>query len=190
VTAIVDFSDVAAHLNLTGSPPQAELRRLMDAATSFVERNVGAVVPRAITETVVPTGRFIDLSAPVISVTSMTVAYGYPETYTVADWTIEEPSSSLGALSWPRNSGRRLVADYGVWRTSPVTVVYQGGRSPVPADLYEATLDYIKWRWLSQRGPAPLPTPGDEYAVAPSATVPYRVMEIIDGYRPLPALGA
>lgn len=174
MAAIVAFDDVQAHLNISPNDTEqdGELLRLMDAATAFVERNIGAVVPRAITETVTPMGQYLILSSPVISVTSMTYAYGYPGTLTVSQWT---------------KNGRRLVASYGVAAWAPVTVVYQGGWSTIPADLYEATLDYIKWRWLSQRGPTPLPTPGDEYAVAPSATVPYRVMEIIDGYR-VPAI--
>lgn len=169
MTSIVSLADVKEHLNITSGAYDTELSRLMDAATAFVERQVGPVVARTITETVFPTGASIFLSAPVISLTSMTTAYGYPSSYTVGNWTFRD---------------RQLIPLYGAtWTPYPVTVVYEGGMNPVPADLYEATLDYIKWRWLSQRGPTPLPVPGDEYAVAPSATVPYRVMEIIDGYR-------
>lgn len=170
MASIVDLLDVKAHLNITSPEHDDELTRLMDAATAFVERHVGPVVPQTVTETVVPAGDRIFLSAPVISLTSMTTAYGYPGTYTVGNWTAAE--------------GAQLIASYGTaLYPYPVTVVYEGGYSTVPADLYEATLDYIKWRWLSQRGPTPLPVPGDEFAVVPSATVPNRVMEIIDGYR-------
>lgn len=169
---IASLQEVKDHLNLAGSSSDDEVARFNAAATAFVERHVGPVAMRTITETVTPTSSgLIFLSAPVISITSMAAAYGYPGTYTAANWTPD---------------GYSIRAAYGLetsYATYPLTVTYVGGYATVPADLREATLDYVKWRWMSQRGATSLPTMGDEFAVVPTATVPYKVMEVIDGYR-------
>lgn len=173
---IVTLAEAKEHLNITGTSSDTELGKFVDAATAFVERHLGAVAQRTVTETVTPTtSGLIFLSSPVISITSMTAAYGHPGTYTVADW-------------YPKGSS--IVAGYGKstsYPTWPVRVEYVGGYTTIPADLRQATLDYIKWRWQSQRGPSPLPSMGDEFAMAPTSTVPYKVMEVIDGYR-VPAI--
>ncbi len=169
---ILDLSEVKDHLNITSSANDAELARFNSAATAFVERHVGPVAQRTVVETVTPlTGGLIYLSAPVISITSMVAAYGYPGTYTVGNWT-------------PDGYGIRAAYGLGTsYLSSPVTITYVGGYVDVPADLREAILDYVKWRWESQRGSTPLAAMGGEFAVAPTATVPYKIMEVIDGYR-------
>lgn len=173
---IVSVEEAKDHLNITGTASDDELAEMCAAATAFVERHCGPVVAQTVTETVIPANSgLILLSAPVISVTSMVAALGYPSTFTVADWYAD---------------GHTIVAGYGAttsYSSWPVTVTYEGGYETVPADLRQATLDYIKWRWQSQRGATPLPAPGEEFAMAPTATVPYKVMEVIDGYR-LPAI--
>ena len=169
---IVTLSEAKAHLNQTTAANDGEVSALVTAATAFIERHIGPVVQQTVTETVTPaTSGLIFLSGPVISITSMTAAYGYPATYTVADWFPD--GSSIRA-------GYGKGSSYDWW---PVTVTYVGGYVTVPGDIRQATLDYIKWRWLSQRGATPLSAMGDEFAMAPSATVPYKVMEVIDGYR-------
>lgn len=169
---IVTLGEAKRHLNISGFENDDELSGFVAAATGFFERWLGALASRTITETVTPTtDGLIFLTAPVISITSMSPAYGYPGTYAVANWT---------------PAGRRIIAGYGlgtVYTSSPVTITYVGGYTTVPADLKQAALDYIKWRWMSQRGASRLPTMGDEFQIAPSATVPYKIMEVIDGYR-------
>lgn len=170
-TGIVSLADAKAHLNITLTDNDEELRAFIDAATDFIEGRIGPVVRRTVTETVTPAGGRLFLSGPVISVTTMTSAYGYSGTYTVGDWTID---------------GASLVANYGVstycW---PVTVTYVGGRVIVPALIRQAALDYVKWLWESQRGPTP-PPPGsfgaDEFAVTAPATAPYRILQALEPY--------
>lgn len=170
---IVTLAEAKEHLNVTGTAQDAEITAFVDAATAFVERHIGPVVEQTVTETVTPTSSgLIFLSAPVISITSMTAAYGHPGTYTVADWFPKKRSIVIG---YGKDAGHP---------TWPLTIVYVGGYAAVPGDIKQATLDYIKWRWMSQRGATPLPTMGgDEFAMAPTSTVPYKVMEVIDGYR-------
>lgn len=169
---IVTLAEARAHLNLVATNNDSEVSTLITGATAFVERHIGPVVQQTVTETVTPTtSGLIFLSGPVISITSMTAAYGYPATYTVADW---YPDGSSIRTGYGKDAGHP---------TWPVTVTYVGGYVTVPGDIRQATLDYIKWRWESQRGSTPFPAMGSEFAVAPTATVPYKVMEVIDGYR-------
>lgn len=170
-TGIVSLADVKARLNIPASNTAAdeELRLYIDAATDFFEGEIGPIVRRTLTETVTPAGGRLWLSAPVISLTSMTAAYGYSGTYTVGNWSIDD---------------RTLVANYGTSTYAwPVTVTYVGGRAIVPADLRVAALDYVKWMWETQRGATPLPLPGGEFETGPTPTVPYRIMQVVDRYR-------
>lgn len=165
---IVSLADVKAHLNITSTGNDDELRHYIAAATDFVESRIGPVVRRTLVETVQPQSGRLFLSAPVIEVTSLAGAYGYSGAYTVGNWAID---------------GASLVANYGVstycW---PVTVTYVGGRTIVPATVQHAALDYVKWLWESQRGSTPLPLPGGEFETVTPATVPYRILQALEPY--------
>jgi hypothetical protein len=167
---IVSLSEVKTHLRIDRTDRDEQLRLYIDAATAYFEHELGPIVRRTITETVPASGGFAYVSGPVISLTSITDAYGYGYTYDVVNYV----GDSTGLV-------RGLT--YSSTFAYPVTVTYVGGRAIIPADLKLAALDYIEWRWQDQRGPTPLPAPGGEFEIAAPATVPYKIQQVLDRYR-------
>jgi hypothetical protein len=175
--AIVSLADARAHLNMTATTNDEELRRFVEAATDFIEGRIGPVVRRTIAKTVIPgaDGRLY-LNGPAISLTTITAAYGSGGTYTVGDYYLD---TGNGVVHPPY---------YGSTFTLPVTVTYVGGRVIVPPAIRQAALDYIKWLWESQRGATALPLPGGEFGVATSATVPWKITQALEPYK-MPGIG-
>ena len=168
-TAIVSLADAKAHLNITSTANDEELRRYISAATDFIESRIGPVARRTITQTVQPSGGLLFIDGPVISVSSMTAAYGYSYTYTVGSLYVD---NAAGIIHPP----------YGQTFSYPVSVTYVGGRTSVPALIQQAALDYVKWMWETQRGASALPLPGGDFDVATPATVPYRITQALEPY--------
>ena len=171
-TGIVSLADVKDHLNITTTTHDEELRRYINAATDFIEGKIGPVVRRSITQTVYPeAGGRLYLSGPIISVSSITSAYGYSATYDVAQTYLD-------------GDGGVIIPPYASTFTYPVTVTYVAGRVIVPALIRQAALDYVRWMWESQRGPSnPVDlVQGGEFEVATPATVPYRVTQALEPY--------
>ena len=140
-TGIVSLADAKAHLNITSTTHDAEIRTMIDAATEWVEHRIGPVVRRSITTTVTPAsdGRLY-LEPPVISLTSLTSAYGYTQTFTLA------------SVYTDLNTG---VVHYGYAGSTfsyPVTITYVAGRAIVPAAVRLATMMMLKAFWETQRG--------------------------------------
>jgi len=139
-SGIVSLADAKAHLNVTSTTHDEEIRTMVDAATEWVEHRIGPVVRRSITTTVTPSGGELFLEPPVISLTSLTSAFGYTETF------------DLGAVYTDLSTG---VVHYGYSGTTfswPVTVTYVAGRAIVPAAVRLATMMMLKAFWETQRG--------------------------------------
>ena len=139
-SGIVSLADAKAHLNITSTTHDAEIRTMIDAATEWVEHRIGPVVRRSITTTVTPSGGELFLEPPVISLTSLTSAYGYTETF------------NLGTVYTDLSTG---VIHYGYAGSTfayPVTVTYVAGRAIVPAAVRLATMMMLKAFWETQRG--------------------------------------
>ncbi len=169
-TGIVSLAEAKAHLNMTSTANDEELRRYIDAATDFVEGKIGPVVRRTIVEKLRPQSGLLFTSGPIISLTSITDTYGYGTVYNVAGYLPD------GSTIYPIATSPAICY--------PVTVTYVGGRAIVPALVRQAALDYIAWRWESQRGPSSGPFQGgaDEFAVTAPATVPYRILQALEPY--------
>lgn len=168
---IVSLADVKAHLNITSTTNDEELRRFIDAATDFIESRIGPVVRRSITATVFPQSGLLFLTPPVVSLTTMTYAYGYSGSVDVTGVYLDGYAGVVRPA-------------YGTTFAYPVTVTYVGGRAIVPALIQQAALDYVKWSWETQRGSTPLPLPGgvNDFEVATPATVPYRILQALEPY--------
>jgi hypothetical protein len=176
--AIVSLADARAHLNMSATTNDEELRRFVEAATDFIEGKIGPVVRRTITnKPVIPgaDGRLY-LNGPAVSLTTITAAYGSGGTYTVGDYYLD---TGTGVVHPPY---------YGQTFTLPVLVTYVAGRVIVPPAIRQAALDYIKWRWESQRGATALPLPGGEFAIPAPADVPYKITSALEPYR-MPGIG-
>jgi len=175
-SGIVSLAEVKDHLNITGTSQDEELRLFIDAATDFIEHKVGPVVRRTITSTVTPAGGGLWLQPPVISLTTAAPANGYSGTYDVA------------GMFTDLDMGRVHYGSYGSTFAHPVTVTYVAGRVIVPAGIRDAALEYVRWRYASQRGATPLPLPGGGFVMSEPTTVPNRVMQALEPYLLGPAV--
>lgn len=135
---IVSLQDAREHLNFTSTVDDEELRSYILAATDFIESLCGYVVRRTVTQTVIPAGGVLFLDGPVISLTSIVGAYGYPGTYDVSGLFLDGNAVSYGYG--------------GICFRYPVTVTYVAGRTVIPAMMREAALEYIRGTWGSQQG--------------------------------------
>lgn len=172
--AIITVAEAKTHLNETTAANDAELATFVAAADAFVEALVGKVTEVEVTEVVHPDADgFAWLDHPVITLTSLTEVYGGSDSWVAADVTTASPELAKGKV-W-------LGTSYST-TAYPVKVVYQAGRSSVPALIKSACLDYLKWDWLSQRGASPTPfTTADEFSFVPGTT-PHKIREKLAPY--------
>jgi len=155
-SGIVSLADAKRHLQmrLNSTTHDEEIRTMIDAATEWVEHRIGPVVRRSITATVTPAsdGRLY-LDPPVISLTSLTSAYGYTESF------------SLASIYTDLSTGVLRYGYSGSTFSWPVTVTYVAGRAIVPAAVRLATMMMLKAFWETQRGAVSLSVQGlDEAA--------------------------
>lgn len=176
--AVVSIEEVKQHLNITGTASDAELPVFIDTAQQIVEDLVGPVEPTIVTQTMYSGGVVSLNESPVISITTVT-EYGVtvsPSLY-VADLT----DGSLVRLD-----GRRWYAA----PSSPLVVVYQAGRTMLPAALKWAIMEEAAHLWRatqSQRGGR---ARGSDIPDAPTGyALPNRVREVIEPFLLLPAVG-
>lgn len=170
-TQILSLDDAKAALNLTGTSNDEELREYIEAATDLIERHIGPVIPRSVTETVsARDGRIYLSTTPVISVTSVTAVLNSGDTYAAADFVV---SSAAGIVQ---------LADRSAVTSDLYTVVYQAGRQgAVPARWLQAARVLLRHLWSTQRGSS---SPGrnrggDDYATGMAYTMPNRVLELL-----------
>lgn len=139
-TGIVSLADTRAFLNVTATTNDEELRDVIDEATEIVEGWVGPVVRRTVTALgVFPSGGMLFLEPPVISLSSITSAYGYTTTYTITDYTLDADSGIVRA-----NSGKSTFV-------YPVDVTYVAGRAVVKGVIRRAAKVLIRGLWAEQR---------------------------------------
>jgi hypothetical protein len=150
-TGIVSLAEAKAHLNipLTSAASDPEIERMIAAATEKIEHRCGPVVQRTISnERHCPNRGVVWLhEAPVVSVTSA-VAVDSTNTLTVADLDVDPDAGRVGYAN-----GYRLPSGEYLW-------TYVCGRGLVAAGLREASLNFIKGSFETQRGMTGLPWKG------------------------------
>lgn len=170
---VVSLADAKAHLNITTTVYDEELRRFLGAATEMCESWVGRPLRRRTVSETHDGGRTVLLlrQVPVISVTSVV-----EDGTTVSDYALDADNGLLyrddtGAATW---AGER----------QDVTVAYVAGWTAPPADVQQAVLEALRHLWTTQRGGMDARTPfsGDEYASGTGWSLPRRVMELLQPY--------
>lgn len=194
---LISLSEVKTHLNkdLTLTSDDDELRDWIDAARYVIEREVGPVLPRTITETYSPHAqRRIHLKhGPVISITTVT------ETWGPGDVRVLTPDAGLtyGDNEYLYDAGdRTLVRRNSGWSTywpsgdANVTVTYMVGRYPIPPNHKMAVAELINhlWRASQLASGATRPNPTAPDTVQLGYAIPNRVRELL-GRRRAPLLG-
>ncbi|MGW8703234.1 phage head-tail connector protein [Streptomyces eurythermus] len=179
--ALLTLEDAKAQLNMTGSSDDAELQVYVDAVTDVIERYVGPVLDRSVTEMVRGRGTVLALSqAPVVSLTSVTALAADGSAFAADDVYLDQDAGLLYRLDGCPFTG-------GPWR-----VVYQAGRgATVPPTINLAARILVQHLWRTQYGASrglPSIGGGEDYSVTEQVpgwgyAVPNRVLELLEPYK-------
>lgn len=182
--ALLTLAEAKAQLDITTSTDDVELQAYVDSLTAVIERYVGPVENRTVTEVVHGRTAIALTQVPVVSLTSLTplmtggVAVGTDEVFLDPD---------TGLVS--RLDGGAFVG--GPWRA-----VYEAGRGEVPATINLAARILLQHLWRTQygasRGLAGIGG-GEDYLVTEPVSgwgyaIPNRVLQLLEPYKVPPGV--
>lgn len=168
---IMSLADAKAHLNITGSTNDEELRSWLESVTEVIEHKVGPVVVRTYTERVWGGMLFALSHYPVISITSITPVYSSGLAVNLADLEINEDGGVVSRSDQIEFSG------------GPWDITYKAGRPIIPANISHAARVILKHLWETQRGGARRPTMGGDdgtFDAGFSFSIPRRAVELLE----------
>ncbi len=168
---IMSLADAKAHLNITSSTHDDELRSWLESVTEVIEHKVGPVVVRTYTDRVWGGSLFALSHYPVVSITSVTPVYSSGLAVDVADLEINEHG---GVVSHSDEIG---------FTGGPWDVTYKAGRPIIPANISHAARVILKHLWETQRGAPSRPTMGGDdgtFDQGFSFSIPRRAVELLE----------
>lgn len=182
---LVGLDVVKKHLTITTTTNDDELTAFIARATPIIEALTGPVVRRTVTaeqHNNVRGNCVALLERPVLSATMITEYVG-KATYPVTVAATPDATGTYGAtLDGEKGVLTRWASGTPQNWGQTVWVTYIAGRSAVPANIEQATLELIRHMWETQRGAAAGGLPLDPETggtVVPGYTVPYRVIETL-----------
>lgn len=171
---ILTLAEAKLALNKTDTDDDVELQSFIDSIVAPIEKYVGPVDSRSITETTECDGCELPLQQqPVISVTSITSIYTGGPTWVTADLHVNKVAGIV----------RRL--DQGAFYGGPFTTIYVAGRASVPASINMAARLIVKHMWATQRGASKRGAQGgSDVTTLPGwgYSIPNRAAELLDPY--------
>lgn len=177
--ALLTLDEAKAQLDLDGVRHDVELQAYIDALTAVIERYVGPVETRAVTETVNGRSALCLVQIPVVALTSFTPVLTGGQAIAVSDVAVDLPTGVV----------RRL--DGGMFCGGPWTAVYTAGRGQVPPTINLAARILLQHLWRTQygasRGLGSIGG-GDDYAVTEPIpgfgyAVPNRVLQLLEPFK-------
>jgi hypothetical protein len=183
--ALLTLAEAKAQLDIDTASHDSELQTYIDALTAAIERHVGPVENRAVTETTTAGGAVLCLShLPVVSLTSLTPLLTGGTAVQVSDVAVD---GATGILR--RKDGTGFCG-------GPWAAVYTAGRGAVPPTIKLAALILLQHLWRTQYGASrgmssvgggddynvTEPTPGWGYAI------PNRVLQLLEPYKVPPGV--
>jgi len=183
--ALLTLADAKAQLDIETASHDTELQVYIDALTAVIERHVGPVENRAVTETVSGRGTTLCLmQVPVVSLTSLTpmVLGGLP--LATGDVVVD---NELGVI-------RRVNGS--VFYGGPWTALYTAGRGSVPPTIKLAALILLQHLWRTQYGASRGLSGiggGDDFSVTEAVpgwgyAIPNRVLQLLEAYKAPPGV--
>jgi uncharacterized phiE125 gp8 family phage protein len=173
--SLISLAEAKAHLNITGTASDDELRNFLSAATELIETKVGPCVRRTVTSRIAGSnGGQIALPAyPVTSVTSVTSTTPGGPTWTTAQLDVDGDAGIVSVLP---------SAPAFWW--GPWDVAYVTGRTVIPERFLHACKEQVRHLWETQRGAAaPSVLQGEEIFTTSAGfafSVPRRVLELLE----------
>ncbi|WP_063735620.1 head-tail connector protein [Streptomyces sp. RTd22] len=178
--ALLTLEDAKAQLDIDGVRDDVELQAYIDSLTAVIERYVGPVENRSVTETINGRGASLCLTqVPVVSLTSLTPVLTGGGPIAVDDVVVDPATGVL----------RRR--DGGAFYGGPWTALYTAGRGSVPPTINLAARLLLQHLWRTQYGASRgLGTVGggDDFSVTEPVpgfgyAVPNRVLQLLEPYR-------
>lgn len=187
---LITVADAKAELQIAPANVtfDAELAVYVDATTDLIERYIGPVENRSVTETVRGGSALVLSQVPVVSITSITDPRGLRAAVAAADVFLNPSSGVIRP---------KLYSEF----SDPVVVVYTAGRSvsgaTIPAAIQLAARIVVAHLWQTQRGSAGGGGAGagddfaDERQLAPGYgyAMPNRALALLAKYRTPPGIG-
>jgi hypothetical protein len=173
--SLISLAEVKAHLNITGTGSDDELRNFLAGATELIETKVGPCVRRTVTSRIAASnGGSIALPVyPVLSVTSVTSTTPGGPTWTTAQLDVDGDAGIVSVLP---------TAPAFWW--GPWDVVYVAGRQVIAERFLHAAKELLRHLWETQRGAAaPSVLQGEEIFTTSAGfafSVPRRVLELLE----------
>lgn len=175
--ALLTLEEAKEQLNITSSSSDVELQAYIDSLTAVVERYVGPVEQREVSETVEGGAVVCLRRTPVVALTAFTPLLTGGTSVEVVDVVVD---GSTGIVR--RVDGGRLTG-------GPWTVTYTAGRGEVPATINLAARMLLQHLWRTQNSArAPVFGGGDDFSVGDPVpgfgfAVPNRVLQLLEPYR-------
>lgn len=180
--ALLTLAQAKQQLDIETTTEDEELQAYIDALTPVIERYVGPVENRTVTEVVDGHGLRLALTqAPAVSLTSVTPLLG------------GGAAVDAGALVLDSAAGVVWRRDGVSWAGGPWTVVYVAGRDGVPPTINLAARILLQHLWRTQYGAARGGGGADDYSVTEPVAgwgyaVPNRVLQLLEAYKVPPGV--
>lgn len=178
--ALLSLPEAKTHLDIETSADDAELQAYIDGLTPVIERYVGPVEIRTVTEQVDGRGLLALSQAPVVAVTSLTPALDSGLAITA------------GEVFLNADSGVLRRRDGAPFHGGPWNVVYTAGRvaegGDIPPTISLAARMLLQHLWRTRYGSARGVSGADDYAVTEPVpgygyAVPNRVLQLLEPYK-------
>jgi hypothetical protein len=168
--ALLSLADAKAHLNITSTTPDDELREFLEAATAVIEEQIGPVVRRTHTARIHGGRQQVPLPhTQVLEVTAVTYVRDGATAVNVADLAV---NTDAGVIS---------RKDAGCLPSGDLDVTYEVGRSYVKSNWTLAAKIIVQHLWRTQLGSLPAIQGDDPGYVQTGAgyLVPYRALALL-----------
>ena len=182
--ALLTLDEAKAQLDITTDSEDAELQAYIDALTAPIERHVGPVEIRTVTEVVNGRAALVLTQVPVVSLTSLTPL------------TTGGTAIGAGDVFVDNDSGVVHRVDCGQFAGGPWTAVYEAGRGEVPPTINLAARILLQHLWRTQYGASRGLSGiggGEDFSVnEPIAgwgyAIPNRVLQLLEPYKAPPGV--
>lgn len=183
--ALLTLAEAKAQLDISGIGDDVELQAYIDALTAPIERYVGPVENRTVTETVDGRGRTIAVTqVPAVSLTSLTPILTGGAALATDDVVLDGDTGII----------RRR--DGGSFYGGPWTAVYEAGRGEVPPTINLAARILLQHLWRTQYGASRGLSGiggGEDFSVTEAVpgwgyAIPNRVLQLLEPYKVPPGV--
>lgn len=174
--ALLTLVEAKAQLDIQTASSDDELQAYIDAVTPVIERHVGPVETRPVTETIEGRGATMCLAQiPAVALVSVTPALTAGGPLELSGLFLDAPKG----IVYHRT---------GTFAGTLWTVVYTAGRGAVPPTINLAARLLVAHLWRTQYGSARGGGGSDDYAVTEPVpgfgyAVPNRVLELLEPYK-------